>query len=49
MKNLLQIKTKLKELQKKGTTHFQIPTSGGPNFKISEVIEEINNAQSKTT
>jgi len=49
MINLLKIKEKLEDLQAKGTTHFQIPTSGGPNFEIAKVIQEINNAQSKTT
>lgn len=42
MDNLNKIKEKLEYLKDRGITHFQIPTTGGPNFNIDDVINEIN-------
>jgi len=32
-------------LKGRGTTHFQIPTSNGPNFNIDSVIKEIEDLE----
>ena len=46
MNNLSQIKDMLYVLKGRGTTHFQIPTSNGPNFSVDSVIKEIEDLES---
>jgi len=45
MKNLLTIKDNLYDMKSRGYRSFQMPTTGGPNINIDDLIKEIEDLE----